>query len=288
MKKKLKSDDITLPNLKTLKTLVPYNFSDVKDLVSNVKFLNPVNCPDKDFLVFYNNLFGLDIPVDDLRQCEENVPRHIFIKFMSKVSSPSVDTLKNSSVKYPFVYFFKDKALEVMLDKYELRRLGDKDYQEQIKNNYKRLAEEREVFVIIYEFMRRNGYKDLFELREVFEVLVDVSRSYNFSDLNVNGLVESLVDAKLSYYRICRDSEDLGVLERREDKNGNVSVRVSAVESAKTHFNKCKVDVYLALNKVMEGEKINIHSDNMFSLGDFMKDIRQNGVKPRIIDYKED
>ena len=103
---------------------------------------------------------------------------------------------------------------------------------------------------------------DPFEVKEVSNILNRISDRYNIEDGRVYVIVKQLIDIILTSMRINRQSINMPtLLERMNDETGERTYYNHPALKLKLDHNLAVVKLIVDLNKIIEGEKVNINAN---------------------------
>jgi len=221
-------------------------------------------------------------------KCENDSNKTIDINNIIKEFNPMFSKVNTSIIRTSGYY---DKEIKVIYDeKYPklIEYLKSKNLMTDklaVENNKKHLL--NECIGLVYD-NHKDEY-DIMELTEVKNVLIKINSYYDLNDARVYVIIKQLIDMILTTYRIQRSAINLpDILERMNNETGESTYYNNPALKLKLEHNMAIVKLISELNKIIEGEKLNINANiqyevipasELYAVPKRLNEIRNNKLK---------
>lgn len=136
---------------------------------------------------------------------------------------------------------------------------------------------------LVADYCKNNSIKCPIERAKVIQHLTFFESKYDLSDPRVFVIVESLLHQMLSAHRFQQYSNEHGVLNIWYDKQDNKRISLNPVEQIKLDYDRARIDAISVLDKIMEGEKINVNMKTI-DIDDVFKNVDLRPGQYRVLE----
>ena len=173
----------------------------------------------------------------------------------SLLSTCNVEHISNcdcqqANVKSQYIKYFEEEMADLIHNNHQ---------------NNKHLIEIRKehamdkAIISVARYCRENEIKCSVERKKLDYQLSFFNKKYDLSDPRVFTIVEALMNQMLSVHRMQQYSNVNGILNVWYDKNDNRRVSINPVEEMKLKYDDARISAISTLDKIMEGQKLNIN-----------------------------
>ena len=166
--------------------------------------------------------------------------------------------------------YYNDFLTEEMI---ELEKNNNQDNQDLISSRKDYVWHKSLKKVSLY--CKEKNVKCSIEKDKLLNTLKIFGSKYDLSDPRIFTIVEALMNQMLSVHRMQQYSNNTGILNIWYDKNDNKRVGINPVEELKLKYDEARISAIATLDKITEGEKININLQSI-NIEDVFKEININ------------